>query len=119
MGPHQKGGRSLNTLNDPNTSAAVGSLVAGMAATYFLVILCIVAVGLFVNWKIASKAGYNGALSLLMLLPFANFVVLLIFALSEWPIERELKAWRAGTGGGYTPPPPPGSYVPQPYPPAQ
>ncbi len=36
-------------------------------------------------WKICSKAGFNGALSLLMLLPIANMVLLLYIAFAEWP----------------------------------
>ena len=36
-------------------------------------------------WKICSKAGFNGALSLLMLLPIANIVLLLYIAFAEWP----------------------------------
>jgi len=36
-------------------------------------------------WKICSKAGFNGALSLLMLLPIANVVLLLYIAFAEWP----------------------------------
>ena len=53
------------------------------------------------------KAGYSGPLSLLMLIPLANFVVLLIFAFTKWPIEQRLAALQRGTDGpidgGYAP----------------
>jgi hypothetical protein len=54
-------------------------------------------------WKIAAKAGYQGALSLLMLVPLVNFVIILIFAFSEWPIESRLKALTGGTTTHFTP----------------
>jgi len=40
-------------------------------------------------WKIFSKAGYHGALGLLMLVPLANIIMLAILAFSEWPIHKE------------------------------
>jgi hypothetical protein len=39
-----------------------------------------------------------------MLIPLVNFVILLIFAFGEWPVEREVKALRQGGGG------PPGAF---------
>jgi hypothetical protein len=39
-------------------------------------------------WKIFSKAGWNGAMSLLMLLPLASLIVLWVFAFSDWPALR-------------------------------
>jgi hypothetical protein len=47
-------------------------------------------------WRIFSKAGYSGALSLLMFVPIANLVMLLILAFGEWPIQAELKQLRMG-----------------------
>ena len=40
-------------------------------------------------WKIFSKAGWGGALSLLMVVPLANFVALWVFAVSDWPALRD------------------------------
>ena len=45
-------------------------------------------------WKIFQRSGHPGALSLLMLVPVVNLVIILWFAFAEWPIERELKALR-------------------------
>jgi hypothetical protein len=58
------------------------------------IFLLFIALMIFVNWKIAVKAGYKGALSLLMLVPMVNLVVMLIFAFTDWPIERELRRAR-------------------------
>ena len=63
-----------------STFMIVAALV-GLAATVFMII---------VYWKIFSKAGYSGAMSLLMLVPIANIVALCILAFGEWPIHREL-----------------------------
>ena len=38
-------------------------------------------------WKIFSKAGFAGALSLLMIIPFVNLIVLYVVAFSEWKIK--------------------------------
>lgn len=39
-------------------------------------------------WKIVSKAGYNGAWSLLMFIPLVNLIMLYVFAFNTWPKER-------------------------------
>ncbi len=42
-------------------------------------------------WKIFKKAGYSGALGLLMYIPIINIIMLLILAFSKWPIQRQLE----------------------------
>jgi len=39
-------------------------------------------------WKICSKAGFSGALGLLMLIPIANIILPLYLAFAEWPALR-------------------------------
>lgn len=39
-------------------------------------------------WKIMEKAGYNGAWSLLSIVPLVNLVALWIFAFSKWPSQN-------------------------------
>jgi hypothetical protein len=39
-------------------------------------------------WKIFSKAGFNGWLSLLMLVPGVNIILLFYLAFAEWPILK-------------------------------
>jgi hypothetical protein len=46
-------------------------------------------------WKVFSKAGYPGALSLGMLLPVVNIVLLYFLGFSDWPVLKELKASRS------------------------
>ena len=45
-------------------------------------------------WKVFSKAGYPGALSLGMILPVVNVVLLYFLGFSDWPALKELKALR-------------------------
>jgi len=40
-------------------------------------------------WKICTKAGFPGALSLLMLVPIANIVLPFYIAFAEWPAHRQ------------------------------
>jgi energy-converting hydrogenase Eha subunit B len=39
-------------------------------------------------WRICIKAGYAGALGLLVLVPIANIVFVYFLAFSEWPSQR-------------------------------
>lgn len=39
-------------------------------------------------WRIVRKAGYPGALSLLLLVPVLNIVMLWVFAFVRWPVEQ-------------------------------
>lgn len=57
-------------------------------------ILMIGAIVILPSWKIFSKAGYPGILSLTMLVPVLNLVMLCFLAFSEWPVLKELNALR-------------------------
>ena len=84
---------SSGTSNlDPHV---LGAVIAG----YGVFILILLVLQIIICWKIASKAGYNGALSLLMFIPLVNFIIILIFAFGEWPIEAQLRAARGGGAG--------------------
>lgn len=52
---------------------------------WFVVILMIV--GIVPYWKIFSKAGFSGWMSLLMLVPLLNLVVLYLVAFSNWNVQ--------------------------------
>ena len=41
-------------------------------------------------WKIFSKAGFSGWLSLTQVVPILNFVVLFYIAFKDWPAQRHL-----------------------------
>ena len=72
---------------------------------WLLVICAVVVLTVVAYWRIATKAGYNGVLSLLMLVPLANIILLIYFAFTDWPIEQELQRLRGGS------PPAPGTAV--------
>lgn len=43
-------------------------------------------------WKICSKAGFPGALGLLMIVPIANLILPLYIAFAEWPTLSGVEA---------------------------
>lgn len=65
-----------------------------------LVISIIFVVFVFPAWKIFSKAGYPGVMSLVMLVPILNIVILYFLAFSDWPVLKELNALRQRTASG-------------------
>ena len=69
-----------------SNDAAVGTTMIVFGIVYLaMIVLFIVA-----YWKIWSKAGFNGAWSLLMLVPLVNLVAFLYLAFAEWPIHKRL-----------------------------
>jgi len=93
------------------------AFLAAFGMVYAIVILGIIAFSILCNWLIAKKAGYNPALSLLMLVPLANLIIYLIFVFGEWPIHAENRFLRGQLGlppHGPVYPPGPGvpSYAP-------
>jgi len=99
-------------MNDNSAAAATAaSVIGGMIIGYGIVLVAILAFTVYIYWRIFVKAGYNGALSLLNLVPGVGpLVVMVILAFGRWPIEDELAALRAGT-------PMPGPIPPGPMPP--
>lgn len=65
----------------------------GIGLPELLIILLIIIVPL---WKIFSKAGYSGGLSVLMLIPGLNLLMLLFLAFSKWPVEAKLEQLQQG-----------------------
>jgi uncharacterized membrane-anchored protein YitT (DUF2179 family) len=55
----------------------------------FIIIALIAVVGVVLNvvpyWFIFKKAGYHPALSLLMVIPFADIIMKFFLAFAEWP----------------------------------
>jgi heme/copper-type cytochrome/quinol oxidase subunit 2 len=74
-----------------------------------VVVICLVSIvfSIVIYWRIFSRAGYSGAMSILMLIPIANLVALIILAFGEWPILRELNMLRQQVGSQ-----PPSQYPP-------
>ena len=69
--------------------------LAVFLATYFLVIAVITIAAIVFNvlvyWRICSKAGFNGAMSLLIFIPFGigAIIMMCILAFGEWPALRD------------------------------
>ena len=73
-----------------------GALIGGMfGLVWCLFIIAMVVFAVFIYWKIFSKSGHPGALGLLMFIPLVNLGVLIWFAFSEWPIEKEVAELRS------------------------
>ncbi len=88
---------ALVLLADANSDAGANALAGTFAAfglVWMLVCIALVILSLVINWRIAEKAGFSGAASLLMLIPLVNLIVVIYFAFTEWPIERSLREAR-------------------------
>ena len=98
-----------------NESQAVTTALTAYFAIIGIIALASIIFSVIIYWRIFSKAGFSGALSLLMFVPIANIVMLCILAFAEWPIYQELNMLRqrvATMGGPQLPPQ-------APYPPNQ
>jgi hypothetical protein len=114
------------TQPTPDPTAVMAGLAA-MGGLFAIIGLVTVVFTILVYFFIFKRTGMNPWLSLLMLVPIANFVMLIILAFTEWPVQRENRMLReqlagAGAGGiGYgappaysAPMPPPGTPLPPP-----
>jgi hypothetical protein len=54
-----------------------------------VVILIFAAIVLFPYWRIFGKAGFPPALSLLMVIPLVNVIMLYFLAFAEWPSLKQ------------------------------
>lgn len=84
-------GTSDNSILGALLGSLLITLIIGLAVTIFFAI---------VYWKIFAKAGYSGALGLLMFVPIANLIVLCVLAFGEWPIHKELNYLRSQPARG-------------------
>src|SRR6266849_1471847 len=100
-----------NGTGTVNTGALTGIILSSVIFSLVAIIFAVV-----IYWRIFSKAGYSGALGLLMFVPIANIVVLCILAFGEWPIYKELKYLRQQAAQGQQYPSPHQQYPS--YPPA-
>ncbi len=97
----QANGRRMN-----NTSQDYGGATAAMMGTFFIVwvlfLLAITALFIWFYWRIFTKAGFSGALSLLNLVPAVGpLICILILAFGEWPA---LQGGSTPKATGYAPP---------------
>lgn len=68
--------------------------IFGISLTAFFTGWLIAAFYIFVCWRITVKAGYPAWKAFLMLIPGLNILLILLFALLRWPIEKELREMR-------------------------
>jgi hypothetical protein len=55
----------------------------------FLWVLILSLIVLVPFWKIFQKAGFGGALAILMLVPIANIIMIFFLGFAEWPSLRK------------------------------
>jgi phosphotransferase system glucose/maltose/N-acetylglucosamine-specific IIC component len=68
--------------------------IFGVSLAAFFTGWLIAAFYIFVCYRITIKAGFASWKSFLMLIPGLNLLLILIFALLPWPIEKELREMR-------------------------
>lgn len=87
-------------MNDPyaGMSAEEQAVMAAMMSIVPIILLIGLVVwifSIFVQWKILSKAGYSGALSLLNLIPILGQLIMAIvwiwFAFADWPVLKRAR----------------------------
>ncbi len=92
----------MDSSNAASSGAAVGLAAVGIMV-YLIFIFGLIALFIWFYWRIFTKAGFNGALSLLNLIPgVGQLVCIIILAFGRWPIEDAL----AASGGRPVPPSP-------------
>jgi hypothetical protein len=96
---------------DPDQVNHMAGAVAGMMGFFMLFGLAIAAFGIFLFWRILTKAGLAGPLALIVLFPGIGWIIVLcILAFSDWRVIPAPNPY-----GGLQPyPPPPISYPPAP-----
>ncbi|MCK4829182.1 hypothetical protein KA005_76370 [bacterium] len=62
----------------------------GIGSTELLMILFFGVIFILPFWKIFTKAGFPGWLSLLMFIPIANIIILFYLAFAEWPALKNV-----------------------------
>jgi hypothetical protein len=62
--------------------------MGSFSIAHWLVMILWLVIFVIPGWRIATKAGYPGALSLLLFVPLVNIIAIWVFAFSKWPVER-------------------------------
>jgi uncharacterized membrane protein YhaH (DUF805 family) len=98
---------------DQDQAQHLGAAMAGMVGIFAIIGFAFLLFGIFLFWRIFTKAGLSGALSLLVLVPGVGWlIVLCVLAFAEWKVTPIAIA-------AYPPvyPPPPTSFPPSTQPP--
>jgi hypothetical protein len=67
----------------------LGFIAGAPGPTELILILVVGAVITVPFWRIFSKAGFPGGLSLLMLIPLVNLIMIFVLAFAEWPALKQ------------------------------
>lgn len=105
---------------DPYQQQHLAGIMAGFGTIFLLFGLVVFGFLIFCLWRIFTKAGLSGALSLLVLIPgLGSIVVLCILAFARWNVVPVPPQYGALPPAGYLPPfpPQPPVYPPSGYPP--
>jgi len=92
---------------DPDQINHFGGMAAGFIAFIGIIILVFVVFYIFLFWRICTKAGLAGALSLLILIPgIGHLILLCILAFSDWKVVPIPQNPYYAPPPNYPPPPP-------------
>ena len=76
----------LASLQPHGNDAALAGLAAAGCMVWLVVILAMIIFPIFCFWRIFTRAGFNGAMALLCLIPgIGMIIVLCILAFGTWP----------------------------------
>lgn len=78
----------------PENPEALAAAVAGMGCfgliALVVLVLAILVFVIYCWWRICAKAGFSGAMSLLLLIPgIGGLILILILAFGEWPALKD------------------------------
>jgi len=76
-------------MDNNSANAFAGLFASGFILTIFVFLIAITAFFVWLFWRIFAKAGYNGALGLLCLIPTVGpLICLIVLAFGTWPVEN-------------------------------
>ncbi|MEO6807959.1 MAG: hypothetical protein ABI353_02475 [Isosphaeraceae bacterium] len=64
------------------------ALLPSIGPAESVILLLMIPLLIWPCWRICSKAGFPGALGLLVMVPLANLLLLYLLAFAEWPALR-------------------------------
>ncbi len=70
-----------------------GMPIAVIFAVLFVLLMVFIAtiIKVWLYCKVFAKAGYSWAMGLLVLVPVVHIIIPFVLALSDWPVQKELR----------------------------
>jgi len=78
-----------------DSTSSLQTFLAAYFAILAVILIASIVFNIVVYWRICSRAGYSGAMSLLIFVPFGALIMLCILAFGNWPVLGELNQLRA------------------------